>query len=127
MTLKQKKASKNSKYWRTKADDELRRVVYERDGHKCIICGCTKNIQPHHLLRTSKNASLRHDVPNCVTLCAGHHTCGSESAHYNAVWFSEELKRLRPYQWRITLFRSDLTCKNPKHNYKAEYERLKNE
>ena len=45
----------------------LRREILERDGWRCQKCGCSKNLDVHHLRRRS---ALGEDLKtNLITLC----------------------------------------------------------
>src|ERR1700681_4926597 len=45
----------------------LRREVLERDGWRCQRCGCSKNLDVHHIIRRS---ALGDDAEtNLITLC----------------------------------------------------------
>lgn len=48
-----------------------RRLVYERDGYRCVRCGYDKGktLQAHHIHPYSEYPELRHDLTNGVTLC----------------------------------------------------------
>ena len=48
---------------------ELRSMVLERDEHKCVKCGSTKDLQCHHILPISIEPLLSADIDNCVILC----------------------------------------------------------
>lgn len=51
----------------------IRSRVLQRDGHRCVIAGCTSRtrLQPHHLIPYSQGGS--HHPDNLVTLCWYHH------------------------------------------------------
>lgn len=50
--------------------DECRKAVFERWGHKCILCGATERLECHHYQKTrSQDPSLKYDVENIVPLC----------------------------------------------------------
>ena len=45
----------------------LRREIFERDGWRCQKCGCSKNLDVHHMRRRS---ALGDDLEtNLITLC----------------------------------------------------------
>ena len=57
------------KEWRK----QFSKSVFERDKHKCKICGASQNLDAHHI-------TDRHDIPNGgyviengITLCPTHH------------------------------------------------------
>lgn len=45
-----------------------RKVVYERDGHKCVQCGTTSDLTLDHIVPKSKGGSS--EVDNLQTMCA---------------------------------------------------------
>lgn len=47
--------------------------VIERDGHKCIICGMTDNLEVHHILDRSLFEDGGYHIDNGATLCPTHH------------------------------------------------------
>jgi hypothetical protein len=51
----------------------VRTRVLHRDGHHCVIAGCSSRsrLQPHHLIPYSEGGT--HDPENLVTLCWYHH------------------------------------------------------
>ena len=48
---------------------ELRSMVLERDGNKCVKCESTNDLQCHHILPVNIEPLLSADVDNCITLC----------------------------------------------------------
>jgi hypothetical protein len=50
--------------------------VFERDGYRCTVPGCTsqRNLHARHVLFRSRGG--RDDLANLVTLCAAHHQRG---------------------------------------------------
>lgn len=52
-------------------------------------------IHPHHVICRGHKVT-RWDLKNQVWLCATHHTLGKYSAHLNAIWFSDWLKKNKP-------------------------------
>lgn len=48
---------------------ELRQIVLERDGYKCIKCDATENLNCHHIYPISIEPLESADVDNCITLC----------------------------------------------------------
>ena len=53
--------------------------------------------------RSNKDCPLKWDLRNLVALCTEHHKFGKRSAHKHGIWFAEELKKIRPddYKWII--------------------------
>lgn len=57
---------------------EIKRLVWERDGGKCIACGATTDLHFDHVIPFSKGGSSR-DPKNVQILCARHNL--TKSAH----------------------------------------------
>ena len=57
-----KKEELYSKDW-----DDIRKIVYSRDGHRCVLCGKKGRLHAHHIVpvRVSHDNSLN----NLVTVC----------------------------------------------------------
>jgi 5-methylcytosine-specific restriction endonuclease McrA len=65
---------------RNRADNDRfggnRKIVLDRDGHKCILCGSNHQIQVHHKDEMGRNKPKEiqnNDINNLVTLCAKCH------------------------------------------------------
>src|ERR1700691_6217497 len=56
----------------------LRREILERDGWRCQKCGCSKNLDVHHIKRRS--ALGDHAETNLITLCRKCHQIVHSSA-----------------------------------------------
>lgn len=69
----------NGETWRNK--------VLERDGHKCVWCGSTQDLEADHIKPKSLYPKLRYDVSNGRTLCWSCHiktpTWGGTHAHHS--------------------------------------------
>lgn len=64
---------KGSHKERVKELDSLARdATFARDGYKCQRCGKSVGIQWCHV-HSRRYLSTRHDLDNCLTLCAGDH------------------------------------------------------
>ena len=48
---------------------QLRKMVLERDEHKCVKCNDSSNLQCHHIYPVSIEPLLSADINNCITLC----------------------------------------------------------
>jgi hypothetical protein len=56
------------------ARETFRKDVFDRDGNKCIICGCTEGLDAHHIIeRRLWGSSCGYFGDNGVTLCSEHH------------------------------------------------------
>jgi 5-methylcytosine-specific restriction protein A len=49
-----------------------RRLILERDGYKCNLCGKTKRLEVHHVIPVAFNGTLILEKSNGITLC---HLC----------------------------------------------------
>ena len=99
--------ARNSKYWRDKADEELKRVT---KGKPCEVCASQGHINTastcgHHLIAKARSGLYRHSYPhNIVILCQSHHTMGNTLAAHSksmAVMdaFIEWMKTNKPDQY----------------------------
>ncbi|HRF70086.1 MAG TPA: HNH endonuclease [Candidatus Pelethenecus sp.] len=64
---------------------EWRKSVYERDGYKCLDCGSSKELEPHHIIPLRVDKLLVFEITNGVTLCRQCHqkTFGREMEFVN--------------------------------------------
>ena len=54
--------------------DDFRNGVFDRDGHKCVICGCKEGLDAHHIIeRRLWGDSGGYFLENGATLCPEHH------------------------------------------------------
>lgn len=63
--------SKYEWYLASEDFDKIRQSVFQRDGFKCVACGSTEKIVPHHL--TYQNI-YHENLRDLVTLCSRCHT-----------------------------------------------------
>jgi len=70
MMLKKSYKEKYLRYLRSKAWHSKRVQVLKRDNYKCIVCGCEKKLQVHHL--TYKRV-FNEDIEDLITVCSLHH------------------------------------------------------
>lgn len=66
------------------------KMVLERDGHTCVKCGATTNLQAHHIIPVSVESIFSADIDNGVTLCKECH----EKAHEKADCRVSELAKI---------------------------------
>jgi len=59
----------NERPRRTPEYKEWKRIVIERDGHKCVLCGEDKNLQIDHIKSFALFPELRTNPSNGRTLC----------------------------------------------------------
>ena len=78
---------------------EWSRIVRDRDGNCCAVCGSDKFIQAHHLLAKKKYPQYKLDPKIGIALCSGHHCFFPRSAETNAIWFANWLRINRPEQY----------------------------
>lgn len=52
---------------------EFRKKVFERDGYKCVVCGSTWKLDPHHIMDRNEMPNGGYVVENGITLCWKHH------------------------------------------------------
>lgn len=52
---------------------KFRDDVFERDGHKCVFCDVTENLDAHHITDRSKMPNGGYIKENGITLCPDHH------------------------------------------------------
>lgn len=64
----------------------VREAILERDGHQCVICGKTKNLEVHHLVWRVHSPSML----NLLTLCAHCHRAIFHGQKYPWVFEAEE-------------------------------------
>jgi 5-methylcytosine-specific restriction endonuclease McrA len=77
-------------------DIEWSRLVKERDGFKCVVCGSTFRPNAHHIIPREVEM-FRHLVDNGLTLCVAHHKFNRViSAHQAPFAFHQWLLRNRP-------------------------------
>ena len=55
---------------------KVKRIVYERDGGRCIICGASGNPDAHYVSRAQGGLGIEENV---VTLCWGCHRIYDQS------------------------------------------------
>ena len=70
---------------RTKAlqiPPKVKRIVYERDGGRCIICGAPGNPDAHYISRAQGGLGVEENV---VTLCTGCHRAYDQGPHRRAI------------------------------------------
>lgn len=110
VTLKQERAAK--KRLAKRLHDEWSKAVKDRDGWVCQKDGCgrTTNLNSHHAYGKGAHPSVRYDVDNGVTLCAGHHLFW---AHKEGLEFSEWFrKRLGKKRYEALRRRANGTTKD---------------
>lgn len=51
--------------------DAFRNAVFKRDGHKCVMCGKTGQLDAHHVTNRGLMVNGGYVKENGITLCAG--------------------------------------------------------
>lgn len=82
---------KYQSYIRSKAFKEVRKIVYERDGGKCMICNRTRQngvtLATHHRCYEHLYAGGETEANDCILLCNICHSA-IHRAKKNYRWFS---------------------------------------
>jgi len=81
---------KMTKYQKNKLDKLWAEAIRLRDK-RCQICSRENTLNTHHIVGR-RNHSVRWDLENGITLCAGCHTLKQDSAHQNPLWFNNWLE-----------------------------------
>jgi len=68
------------KRWR----QEFNEGCLERDGHKCVFCDETKDLDVHHIVDRHELPNGGYAISNGITLCGEHHLL-CEEYHKNGV------------------------------------------
>ena len=99
------------------------RLIKKRDGQRCVICGCRRDLEAHHL--TSRlHMATRWLLENGVTLCQEHHTIGQEAAHRDKEAFEQKLIKV-DNKYKIVLERVLILSKTVvKKDHDYYYEQL---
>jgi hypothetical protein len=53
--------------------EAFRKAVFDRDGHKCIICGARADLDAHHITNRDDIPNGGYVKENGITLCPTHH------------------------------------------------------
>ena len=53
--------------------DVFRNSVFERDGYKCVFCGCTDQLDAHHIIERRLFLDGGYYIDNGATVCQKHH------------------------------------------------------
>lgn len=52
---------------------QFRESVFARDGHKCVFCPKTENLDAHHITDRHEMPNDGYAIENGITLCPLHH------------------------------------------------------
>lgn len=53
--------------------DDFREGVFDRDGHKCVVCGSAGYLDAHHILERRLFADRGYYLDNGASVCEAHH------------------------------------------------------
>lgn len=56
-----------------------RKLVFKRDGYRCVLCGSCERIEADHIIPFSKAHDIQFDINNGRTLC---HSCHKQTGTY---------------------------------------------
>lgn len=88
-------------YLETPEFNALRQKIFDRDGHKCIVCGSTENIQVHHLTYRNVDYSApgSENDRDLITLCrnchAIYHNVNKRREYVENTYKCEEMRERR--------------------------------
>lgn len=83
----EKKKEQHKKYIKTKKFEKVKQAVFERDGHKCVICGRTDSLVCHHTNYRHLGQGNQAEIDDCITICQLEHVCLHRQA-FNMNWYS---------------------------------------
>lgn len=83
-----------------------RNYVLNRDGHKCVKCGATQNLQVHHIVPRSQ--CIDHSESNLITLCVYCHS--KEDGHGAGVIASHFAFQANRLGYKKVKGRKDYKC-----------------
>ena len=64
----------NHKRWRKQFNEDC----LERDGHKCVFCDVTEDLDVHHITDRHEMPNGGYVMSNGITLCKQHHMMAEE-------------------------------------------------
>lgn len=105
-------------------DGLVRTLVFARDGHQCVRCGKTANLQAAHIFPKGHYPRLRFDLLNVLTLCVGCHLycCHKDPLGFSA-WLDEKypLRRNQLQVIAATAMRVDMKLLRVGLRYEVEH------
>lgn len=81
-----------------KALQNWSKLVRDRDGNKCVVCGNCERIQAHHILEKRYYPEIKFDINVGISLCPHCHLFSKFSFHKNGIWSFIWLQKNRPNQ-----------------------------
>ena len=71
----------------------FRGSVFKRDGHKCVFCNVTKDLDAHHITDRNLMPNGGYVLENGITLCHEHHIMAEEFHQGRMVegWLPDDL------------------------------------
>ena len=105
----ERKIKRDSRRLKREQRQIWREAIIKRDNNKCQLCrkdlsSCNPIArQVHHLLDKRNFKELITNIDNGILLCYRCHRVGKYSAHMNAVFFSNWLKKNKPHQYNFVM------------------------
>ncbi|MCD4771283.1 HNH endonuclease [archaeon] len=88
-THRKKKAQK-----RSKGLDKERKLAFNRDGNKCVICGVEENLEFAHVVAYKDTRTNNHK--EAITLCKKHHKMFDKKDKDTTVFIFQKMKEYYP-------------------------------
>jgi hypothetical protein len=98
MKITKKELKRKEKRLLAKQWQQVRQLVLERDGHKCVLCGSVERLNVHHILPKEFLAYryLQFDIRNLITCCPKCHKYGNKSFHKCPLYALNVFKTMYP-------------------------------
>lgn len=77
---------------------EFREGVFKRDGHHCVMCGSTIDLDAHHIVDRHKMPNDGYAISNGITLCGGERlgSCHMKAEFFHIKEGKEWIKEFHP-------------------------------
>lgn len=82
------------KRWRKQFNEDC----LERDGHKCVFCDVTEDLDVHHITDRHEMPNGGYVISNGITLCPDHHMMAEE-------YHMTEGESCQPGMWPADLYK----------------------
>lgn len=96
--ITKKKQQSLARTKKRKSLSDWSKAVRDRDNNMCAVCSHTEHLNAHHILPKENYKELMYEIINGITLCPSHHKFSKYSAHKNAIWFYDFLKKNKEAQ-----------------------------
>jgi predicted restriction endonuclease len=70
---------------------KFRDAVFARDGHKCVFCEITDNLDAHHITDRTLMPNGGYVAENGITLCSEHHIDAEEFHITRGAFYSVDM------------------------------------